>query len=454
MKLTLILLLVLTITSCKKFLEVKSPTSSIPIDVVFENDNNANSAVAGMYLSMYEEFFQGGGIPSLSWVTGLTADEFHNNPQSDLSIQQLEQNDITPDNRFMSAIWARLYNPIYQANAIMEGLERSSGVSSTKKEQFKGEALFVRAFCHFYLVNLFGDIPLVLTTNYQTNGLLPRTAREVVYEQIVSDLIAAQSLLPQEYTTTGRVRPTRSAADALIARVYLYRHNWSKAEENASKIISQSVPSFVLSADLNTVFLATSTEAIWQLKPGDLNSYTNEGYSFLTFPSNSNVLTDTLVKSFSNIDKRKLNWITNSGALRLPFKYKLYQFSTTPSNEYPTVFRLAEQYLIRAEARTELGNLTGTNSALSDINMVRNRAGLTDTTASTKAELMSIIERERKLELFGEWGHRWLDLKRWSKSNDVLSTSKPNWQPTDTLYPLPLIEMNKNPNLKPQNPGY
>lgn len=118
------------------------------------------------------------------------------------------------------------------------------------------------------------------------------------------------------------------------------------------------------------------------------------------------------------------------------------------------VLRLAEQYLIRAEARTKLNNLSG---AIKDINVIRKRAGLlliSDTKSElSKSELMDYIMYERKYELFSEWGPRWLDLKRTERASQVLKSIKPLWQDTDLFYPIPEEERIKNPNLT-QNDGY
>jgi hypothetical protein len=98
--------------------------------------------------------------------------------------------------------------------------------------------------------------------------------------------------------------------------------------------------------------------------------------------------------------------------------------------------------------------ISGSSSAESDINTIRHRAGLPDTTINNVQEAMRIIANERKLELFTEWGHRWFDLKRWNIVTEVLAPLKPGWTANDTLYPIPRDEMNKNPFLKPQNQGY
>jgi hypothetical protein len=133
----------------------------------------------------------------------------------------------------------------------------------------------------------------------------------------------------------------------------------------------------------------------------------------------------------------------------------------TKMTEYFMVLRLGEQYLIRAEARAKQGNIGG---AQSDLNVIRNRAGLPNTTASDEASLITAILKERRVELFCEWGHRWFDLKRLGKIDEVMNIVTPiksngtvQWQSYKALYPLPLgdlfINNIQNPYLT-QNPGY
>ncbi|MNR45889.1 SusD family protein [compost metagenome] len=115
------------------------------------------------------------------------------------------------------------------------------------------------------------------------------------------------------------------------------------------------------------------------------------------------------------------------------------------------MLRLAEQYLIRAEARCKLNNLSG---ARSDIDAVRTRAGLTAIhSGSNETQLLTAIETERLHEFFGEYGHRWLDLKRTERTTAVLSPVKANWQSTDVLFPIPQAQILINTKLT-QNPGY
>ena len=211
--------------------------------------------------------------------------------------------------------------------------------------------------------------------------------------------------------------------------------------------------------DLDKVFLANSKEAIWQINPiggGGYMTQTNEGYNFIIDPDfyfmASFKLNNEFPKAFDNNDKRLINWIGfNEGENAFfPYKYKVFNSNSFPITEYSMVLRLAEQYLIRAEARADLGDLTG---ALEDVDTIRYRAGLpllNDTSPNlTQDSLLDVIFDERMKELFAEWGHRWFDLKRSGKAEEVFG----NWEATDLLYPIPEEERKRNPNLS-QNPGY
>jgi starch-binding outer membrane protein, SusD/RagB family len=248
---------------------------------------------------------------------------------------------------------------------------------------------------------------------------------------------------------------------ALLARVYLYKKNWSKAEAEATAVIGSGM--YTLPADPATVFLKNSQEAIWQLFPVNPGLNTLEGNQLLPSPiSNPSFpppptyyITDTLLRSFETGDKRKTSWTglriyPNGGnSYYYPTKYKVRTGGTL--TEYYVVFRLAEQFLIRAEARAQQNLLA---EAILDIDTVRHRAGLPGTMAASQTELLSAIEHERQIELFAEWGHRWYDLIRTDRATTILGTLKPaTWQATDTLWPIPILQIRLNPRLT-QNPGY
>jgi hypothetical protein len=165
-------------------------------------------------------------------------------------------------------------------------------------------------------------------------------------------------------------------------------------------------------------------------------------------------ISDGLLNSFEPGDLRRSQWIkaTTGGTTTYYYPYK-YQVISSPSPaEYNVVLRLAEQYLIRAEARAWLNNVEG---AVADINVIRRRAGLPSLPITiSQDQCLAAVEKERKTELFTEWGHRWIDLKRLGRANDVLSAEKGSvWQSADQLYPIPFSEIDRDPNMV-QNPGY
>jgi hypothetical protein len=207
-----------------------------------------------------------------------------------------------------------------------------------------------------------------------------------------------------------------------------------------------------------------SNEAIWQLQRSDGNS--QDAGTFVISEANPiyATLRPSVVASFEKGDNRATQWVTSRdfGGTTYFYPYKYRETVKTPIKEYSTVLRLSEQYLIRAEARAWQGKITGVNSAESDINIIRRRAGLGGTTARTAEEMKSAIEKERLCELFTEWGHRWFDLKRTrslttagnTRADDLLKF-KAGWRSTDTLYPIPQIQIDNDPAMKnDQNPGY
>lgn len=176
----------------------------------------------------------------------------------------------------------------------------------------------------------------------------------------------------------------------------------------------------------------------------------------IAVPGQTYALSEGLMAAFEDGDVRKTAWIDsisnaeNTVTLSFAHKYKA-GLTETQSLEYSIRFRLAEQYLIRAEARARSGDGIG---AQQDLNVVRNRAGLPNIMAVGANAILEAIVRERRVELFTEQGHRWFDLKRLGLANDVLGDLKPSWDQTDVLLPIPEAELESNPNLLPQNEGY
>ncbi|SEA65424.1 RagB/SusD family nutrient uptake outer membrane protein [Pedobacter hartonius] len=437
-------------SSCKKFLEIAPPKTSAASESVFNTDDLATSAVLNMYSTMNGNSFAFGSS-SVTFVGGLSSDELLNYG----GLTAFYDDELSPANNTLTTLFDNPYSIIFKANSVLEGLDLSNGLTPSVKSQLQGEAYFVRAFTYFNLVNLFGPVPLNLNSDYRQNRANPRASIDQIYQQMINDLHLAEGLLTDQYVTTERVRPNLAAVQALLARVYLYNKDYVNAEKCASLIIAKTTTYSLV--PLNNVFLKNSQEAIWQLFPPS-NSSGFEGNIFiLTNPPVVVSLRSAFVlNAFEANDKRKTSWVnsfTNStGTYYFPYKYKVK--STVPSTEYSMVLRLGEQYLIRAEARAQQNNLTG---AIDDLDKIRDRAGLPllalINPTINKSDLLDAIQKERRVELFTEWGHRWFDLTRTGKATEVLTPLKPKWEPTDVLYPIPLAEITRNPNSS-QNAGY
>lgn len=435
------------LSSCRKFIEVPSPKTEVDIKTVFSDDINAKAAISAIYmLQMYSGY-------QISMYAGHSSDEFYSAEQGRI---EFVQNGLLPSNPVINTFWQDGYRYIYMANAVIEGIANSSNVSEPMKEQLTGEAKFIRAFNHFYLTVMFGEVPIVATTDYEVNNTVKRMPVVSVYDAVISDLLDAQTLLADNYPSEGRVRVNKAAATALLARVYLYTNDWAKAEAQATAVINQT-GRYELLDDLDMIFKKNSGETILQMMPPSYQNWTPDGQSFVNkqYPGNG-YLTDALIDAFEPGDMRKVKW-TGTGTDGTitwlhPYKYKENQ-SVATGAEYTMFLRLGEQYLIRAEARARQGNLTGAGSAASDIDSIRVRAGLLPTTASTETELLAAITQERRVELFMEWGDRWFDLKRKKEADAVFSIVKTGWSANDTLYPIPISEILANPRIT-QNEGY
>ena len=461
--------LCLILISCKKTISYAPLVGAVSAQQAFSSDAEATAAVTGIYYKMINSGVQTLTSASMTILAGMSADELLPFQSTSVIYAPFQQNNLTTLTPYVSAcLWSPAFSIIYQANSILQGLQNYSGVSDSVRNELIGETEFVRAFANFYLVNLFGDIPLVTSINWQKTSILSRTSTSGVYDLIVSDLLDAQAKLLSDYSAGKgqRIVPNKWAATALLARVYLYLGKWSDAEAQASTVI-ENTGLYSFADSLNHVFLVNSSEAIWQLQQSNQNplnyNATPEGYLFIPLKLNSNsyppqfYLSHQLLDSFEQGDQRKKSWIDSTIFIGkkyyFPYKYKIGPGQTAPGGnytEYYMVLRLAEQYLIRAEARVYENKLS---DAITDINAIRGRAGLAGTSASSSTDLLAAIAHERKIELFCEWGHRWLDLKRTGQAINILKPIKPYWSENSLLYPIPRNEIINDPNLT-QNPGY
>jgi starch-binding outer membrane protein, SusD/RagB family len=463
---SVVLVVLLLAAGCAKFVEPDEPKTELIPEKIFASDDNAKTAIAGLYARIVGKFSL---CSYVSRYSGLLSDEFVYRLSSTI-YDPFTTNQLPTTNSDVKAFWDDAYNITYCCNSIIEYATASAGMTEGYKKQLINEAKFIRAFMYFYLVNYYGAVPLVTTTDANKTAYLPRNTVEEIYTQIKADLTDARNNLPADYSVSskGRTRANKWAATALLARVYLYTGDWANAEAMATELVENNPLLFKLlvPADIALVYKKNQMESIFELDATGVYKNTYEGQFFLgtyygsisttklmDYPFRAN-----LTNSFDSADLRKINWTVTANGVTTPYKYKRLATETT-NDEDNIILRLAEQYLIRAEARAQQNNISG---AQTDINAIRNRAGLAnDTTMINKATAMAAIESERRKELFAEWGHRWFDLKRWpslttagkTRADDVLGALKSTWTSTAALFPIPDDSRMANPNLT-QNDGY
>lgn len=468
-----ICLLGFSFSSCRKFLEIGSPKTEIGTDEVFNSNAVATSAVLSIYGDMNASASNAFSV-KLSSLLGQAADELQTierAPQSNYYTNSLLSTTQNDD------LWSPCYKQIYYANLAIENLRAAKNVTPEVKQQLLGEAIFIRAFLHFYLVNLFGDVPYLSSTDYKETNNVVRMPTAKVYELIIEDLKLAKSYLKDNFPDPNnnlpanqeRVRANKSAAGALLAKTYLNLHDWNNAKLEADTIIAS--PNYELLPNIDQVFLKNSRETIWALQSSNVsnpNTFEAGKYVLLSAPSpfgqGVSLSTNFINTAFEADDKRRTNWVGTftsavpAGTWYFPYKYKATG-TTGVSQEYAIVFRIAEIYLIRAEALAELDQ---SPMAVIDLNKIRERARATTDALPDypqdmdKPDLLRAIMKERRVELFAEGGHRWLDLKRTGQADEVLSVLKGvNWQPFDVLFPIPEDQFTFDPNMRgQQNPGY
>lgn len=455
MKIFNTILVCLAICSCEKLVEPGPPKTQLPSEFLFSNDATATAAMLANYASLESSLILGNMVV----LTGLSSDELKLNSISPLYLDVYNNNIIASGN-LTDIFWNAYYKIIYQCNSILEGVDKSTSISIDVKKQLKGESLFLRGYCHFMLSNLYGPIPIVTTTDFRANSVVKRDDVKTVLANVINDMLQAKDLLTDDYksaintVTTERVRANKSVALAFLSKVYLYDQQWQNAEDAATEVINNT-DKYALLSNLNDVFLKNSKEQIWQIQPtfSGFNTYTGymmilSGVPYLTYLDKSNV------DVFGGGDARSAAWVglIKSGADSFFYSYKYkVSLSSAPVTEYSSLMRLAEVFLIRAEARAQKSDFV---KSIDDLNTVRKRSGLPEISYASQNSLLDSIAIERRRELFTEGGNRWMDLKRTGEIDLVMPKIKgANWSKEDALYPIPVTEILRNKYLT-QNLGY
>ena len=376
---------------------------------------------------------------------------------------QLASRSFNAFNGAVGSIWGDSYRTVRNANFVLENVPRvpDGAFRPGRKAEILAEAHCLRALTYFYLVRLFGDVPLVLATPTDVSisaNQVPRTPSAQVYQQILADLAIAERDLPASYATFAETkgRVTKWFAKALLARVHLTLKNHQLAADKAQEVIGSG--QFVLVDDYALLYRnpGNSTESIFELQytarqSNALSAFIYQaigaGFHDRVDASGDPIVSNTqpvnaFVNSFVLTDKRRNpTFIAEFGTNYGIRKYEAFR----TGDDNIIIARLAEMVLTRAEALNELGQ---TPEALVLCNRIRSRAGIAALVLSGQNDVREAIWEERKKELCYE-GHRWFDLLRTGKIAEKTTFTNPDrWR-----MPIPQNEMNVNPQLT-QNPGY
>jgi tetratricopeptide (TPR) repeat protein len=441
MKKIFILTIASLIFSSCDVLDVK-PYNRIPAEDALKDKAGIEKGILGaygrfQYLSYYGRAFM--------IFSDLAADNLENPIDGTASdYREIDNNTILPENGGVYGIWASAYEGINAANNVIAKVPDIADMTPEEKEAALGELYFIRALNHFNVMIYFGSVPIKTTPSLNPDDVnVPRKPVEDVYAQIVEDLEYAALHLPE---SSVKVRATKYAAIALLARVHLYMGEYEEAIVRAAQVIEDG--GYTLLEDYADVFDADgSAETIFEI---DFIENTRNRIAEYNFPKSLNgrrevAPTSDILDAYEPSDERYTATIAFDGALAYPIKYD----DLGKGADNVIVIRLAEMYLIRAEANAKLEqNLSDVQD---DINEIRSRASLGDTGAATYTSLLAAIEQERWVEFAFE-GHRWFDLVRTDRAMDVLDNIT---NINKTLFPIPASEIltNTNPDMK-QNPGY
>jgi len=373
-----------------------------------------------------------------------------------------------------SPIWSYAYYVISWANNVINNLEgkESSDVTIQQINNTMAEALFIRALCHFDLVITYAQpytyapeslgVPVILVTE---NGSPARNTVKEVYEQIVKDLLQAESLMSDDYVRSGvtdaAAAVCKPAVQALLSRVYLYMGDWQNCADYATKVINCGKYSLADKAAYKAMFTASAApaggEIIFEVYGSNKNEYWDgsgwEGVSYITTgPEGSGDVcaTKDLVNLYEDGDVRGELFSENEGEY-FTTKYAGKEGSGIPKENNIIILRLSEMYLNRAEALYNGATVSGV-SAASDLAAIAAKRGTTAVSPSATS-----IFTERRKELAFE-GHIIYDYARTKTSlvrtdYDGINNKDIEFPSYKWAMPIPKRELDANPNMV-QNDGY
>ncbi|HET6528678.1 MAG TPA: RagB/SusD family nutrient uptake outer membrane protein [Balneolaceae bacterium] len=481
----LILSLVLTMGCEDQILSLKSP-NEITAANFYQTKDDAIAAVNAVYDPLqYRGLFK-----NSYWSIGdITSDDAHKGDggKSDgPAWWEFDLFEIKTTNALLADSWRDSYTGIYRANIALKHIPNIE-MDENLKKRLIGEVKFLRGFYYFWLVRLFGDVPLILEP--QTLGELKvgRTDKAKVYDLIIKDMMAAASVLPATYPESQKGRITKGAANGMLAKVFMWQKEWQKAADHLKKVIDSGVyglldnyannfkPAYEngIESVFEVQFTSGGPNGAWgnasdgsiqhiSIAPRNSGLPGLQGWGF-DMPTQDLVdafepgdprLKATVLMEGSTIQGKEYNpeWSsTGYNSRKYLVKQDGFQGNGADSPVNYRVLRYSEVLLNYAEVLNELGR---TAEAYPFVNQVRQRVGLDNLDAGmSQSAFRKAVYHERRVELALE-GHRWWDLVRTGRAMEVMTAhGRGSIQEYNLLFPIPQSEIDVNPKLT-QNPGY
>lgn len=450
-------LLILFFSSCEKFLSQDS-IIEVASEDMFSDLASLESARIGMYNSLQNVNYYGANY--------VLAPEAHSDNGAAggfdyAELEELGNKALTASNLIVEDIWISIYNTIYNTNQILENIDNINDplLTDELRNDIKGEAYAIRAMAHFDLLRMFGEhwdinsnygIPIVAST-LAPDAEVSRSTVAISYQAIINDLNGAISFLSDEELRTGDGSYkgaqfiTQTNAKAILARVYQYKGDYTLAESFATEVIDAGYSS--LADDVSVIYnTKLSSEAVFELI---FNSQDKSFYNAYTYSRTDALRTEVLYLASEDIgnffaanpeDTRNItvNFIDNDLSITPDGRTEKYRGEVFQDNS-AYIIRIAEMYLIRAEAKGFGGG------GVADLNTVAEARGMDAYAPASEDEFLADLMRERRAE-FNFEGQRYFDLAHFGKVQEVLGEA------VLPVFPIPLREVNAA-GLE-QNPGY
>lgn len=451
-KILLAALLAGTLSSCESFIDLKP--IDFPTEETFYTDvKGLEGAIIGAYDEFQSSDQYGAKFMTLMEVRGDNVKNDNSGASGGITYQ-IEVFTETPANSNLSGAWLSLYTSIYRCNLILQNAENVE-MSADQRTKIVGQAAFMRALSYFNLVRLWGKVPLITHTQTVEEARNNKRAEiSDIYSQIIDDLTTAKGL-PAAWPDAERGRVTSYAAQALLAKVYLYMGNYQSVITELTPVVTAIKAGKQLAlVPMPQTFpndLKTSKDIIFavQYLKGGVGESVHQNNRYRN-NDNGNIISLEPSEFESNADNRKA-LVAPTGSGQRPGKFNAPATNNETSADFP-VLRCAEVMLMYAEALNE-ASAAPTQEAFDALNAVRENAGLQGKTVEElpdKDAFRKAVYKERRLELALECD-RWFDIVRTKQFSDVF----PGVASYRQLYPVPQTEIeNMNDKTGWQNEGY